>query len=557
MKKGIEDVNNIPAIIREILKKRGVKESEFVEYFSFAPKLAYDPFLLANMRAGVDLLLKAIDGGKRIVVYGDYDVDGITSTSLLMKVLGELTDNLTYYIPTRKDEGYGLHIESIDKIKKDGGEFIVTVDCGSVSKEETAYAHSIGIETLVTDHHSISKIRAEGLIINPHLQEDEYPFKDLAGVGVAYKLALAISKEREISKDIMSEIVELVAIGTIADIMPLVDENRTIVKYGLRFMHLGCQNKGLKRLIELSGLDYKTLKVSDISYGIAPKINASGRLGDAKLGVKLFLADNEKDIERYCNQLIEINGQRKAYQDNAYEKSLKMIDEELANGDFVILEINDSHEGVLGIVAGKIKEIINRPVVVVSQNGDTYRGTGRSINNVNLFEMLDKYRDEFVSFGGHSAACGFTISSEKVAKLKKDLNSDIGEMLSQDEHLFDINYEYDIDAEMNKIDIELAKTIESMEPCGRGNELPVFRINNVEVENWKFLKDGEKYARFSIKKDNELMECITFNNASKAKETIENSEKVDVLARLEINSWNDRERLQLVVNHVLPEGELD
>ena len=199
-------------VIKQIIESRGIGENEREEFFSPRPQLAYNPFLLANMREGVDLLLDAVDEGRNIVIYGDYDVDGITSTSLMMKVIGSLTDKVSYYIPSRFDEGYGLHNESIDRIHENGGEFILTVDCGSVSKEETEYAHSLGIQTLVTDHHNMSSISAEGLIINPMQEEDEYPFKGLAGVGVAYKLELAISRIRPIPKEIMAEALEFAAV---------------------------------------------------------------------------------------------------------------------------------------------------------------------------------------------------------------------------------------------------------------------------------------------------------------------------------------------------------
>ena len=548
--------NNLPSAIIEILKSRGIGESELDEFFSPSPRLAYDPFLLAHMREGVDLLLSAIDGGKRIVIYGDYDVDGITSTSLLMKVIGSLTDNVTYYIPSRLDEGYGLHTESIDRIHEDGGEMIVTVDCGSVSREETAYAHSLGIETLVTDHHNVSDVRAEGIVINPWLPEDNYPFRDLAGVGVAYKLALAISREREVPKEIMAEILELVTIGTIADIMSLLGENRTIVKCGLRFIHLGCKNRGLRRLIELSGLDYKTIKASDISFGIAPKINAAGRLGDATLGVKLFLADNDDDIEKYCNLLIEANQHRRSLQDNAYETGLAMAPEELTRGDFVILEINDSHEGVLGIVAGKVREVINRPVVVISKNGEYYKGTGRSISSVNLFEMLDKYRDEFVSFGGHEAACGFTISETKIEMLRTGLNEDIASMLAADEHLLDVEYRYDGELERDDINMELADAIAMLEPCGKNNELPVFMIRDALMKNWRYLKNDNKYGKFQINtNDGRWIDCLVFRDAERAHDIAEQAEPVDFLATVEINNWRDQSRVQLVVEHIFSNDE--
>lgn len=550
----LELLNKVPDVILRILESRGIEEKDYEEFFSATPRLAYDPFLLANMRAGVDLLLKAIDEGKRIVIYGDYDVDGITSTSLMMKVIGSLTDNVTYYIPSRLDEGYGLHKESIDRIHEDGGELILTVDCGSVSRDETAYAHSLGIETIVTDHHNVTEVVAEGIVINPRLPEDNYPFKGLAGVGVAYKLALAISREREIPKSIMAEILELVTVGTIADIMTLLDENRTIVKCGLRFIHLGCKNKGLRRLIDLSGLDYKTLRVTDISYGIAPKINASGRLGDATLGVKLFLAESDAEIEKYCNLLIEANQERRGLQDDAYERGLELVDEEMANGDFVMLEINDSHEGVLGIVAGKVRENINRPVVVVSRNGDMYKGTGRSISTVDMFSMLDKYRDEFVSFGGHSAACGFTISDERLNELKANLNADIARMLEEDEHLFDIEYHYDAEVDPEEMTMELAEVVELLEPCGKGNEIPTFLIRNPKILNWRYLKNEEKFAKFCVETDTgRWIDCLLFRDAKTAYDMIEDG-NVDLITTLEINRWKDTSRIQMIVEGVIPSG---
>ena len=547
----------IPEAVLRILQSRGIKEEDYEEFFSRTPRLAYDPFQLANMRAGVDLLLKAVDSGKRIVIYGDYDVDGITSTSLMMKVIGSLTENVSYYIPSRLDEGYGLHKESIDRIHDEGGEFILTVDCGSVSRDETEYAHSLGIETLVTDHHNVSEVRAEGLIINPRLPEDEYPFKGLAGVGVAYKLALAISREREIPKEIMSEILELVTIGTIADIMPLVSENRTIVKCGLRFMHLGCKNKGLRRLIDLSGLDYSAIRASNISFGIAPKINAAGRLGDASIEVRLFLAQNEAEIEKYCNQLIEANQERRSLQDHAYERSLDMIDSELSKGDFVMLEINDSHEGVLGIVAGKVREEINRPVVVISRNGDTYKGTGRSIPTVNLFDMLDRYRDEFISFGGHSAACGFTIAADRVQQLKEDLNRDISEMFSADHHIFDRSYDYDVEVVTSEINMDLAEAVELIEPCGKENEVPTFLIRGASVSNWRYLKNDTRFAKFQVPtEDGRWVDCLVFHDAEEFNGIVERGGKVDILGNVEINRWRDTSRVQMIVNWILPEGEL-
>ena len=540
--------------VLEIIKSRGIGEELFEEFFSPKPKLAYDPFLLANMREGVDSLLKAVDEGRRIVIYGDYDVDGITSTALLMKVIGSLTSNVTYYIPSRLDEGYGLHRESIDRIREDGGEFIVTVDCGSSSAEETAYAHSLGIGTLVTDHHNMSDRKAEGLIINPRLEEDNYPFKGLAGVGVAYKLALAIARERSVPGPLMAEMLEFATVGTIADIMPMTDENRTIVKCGLRSIHLGCRNRGLRELIDRSALDYKTLKAGDISFGIAPKINASGRLGDASLGVRLLLSDDEHEIRECCTELIEANRERRRLQDEAYDRGSSMLDREFEKGDFVIVEINDSHEGVLGIVAGKLREKINRPVVVISKNGEIYKGTGRSIPGVNLYEMLDKYRDKFISFGGHSAACGFTIDASCMDKLRDELNKDIQNKLKDEPDLLDEIHFSDAEISADDIDLNLAEALQLLEPCGKDNEVPVFVIRNAKVRGWRFLKDDDKMAKFSIvTSDGRNIDSVIFRNAAEAYEAVTEG-SVDIYCNIEINTWRDVRKAQVIAKEILPAG---
>ncbi len=551
---------HIPEIILKIIRARGIEEDMVEEFFSPKPQLAYDPFLLEGMKAGVDLLLDAIDEGKRIVIYGDYDVDGITSTSLMMKVIGCLTPNVTYYIPSRLDEGYGLHRESIDRIHEDGGEFIITVDCGSVSRDETEYAHSLGIGTLVTDHHNVSDVRAEGTVINPKLSEDNYPFKGLAGVGVAYKLALALARVRPVPKSVMAEVLELVTIGTIADIMPMLDENRTIVKCGLRSIRLGCRNRGLRRLIDLSGLDYRTIRASDISFGIAPKINASGRLGDASVGVRLFLAETDEEADECCRILINANQERRRLQDDAYDKGLGMLDEEMNKGDFVTVEINDSHEGVLGIVAGKLRERINRPVVIISRSNDIYKGTGRSIATVDLFRMLDKYRDMFISFGGHSAACGFTIAADKADILRKDLNEDIARLYAEDSSIFDPDLSYDADVSTGDIDLELAQAVTWLEPCGKDNETPLFAVRNADIEGWKYLKGENKMARFSIRSEGEQsIDCVLFHDAAEAYEAISSgpsAPKADILGTIEINRWRDEERVQIIARSVLPAGTL-
>ena len=354
----------------------------------------------------------------------------------------------------------------------------------------------------------------------------------------------------------MAEIIELATVGTIADIMPMLDENRTLVKVGLRSMHLGCRNKGLRELIDRSSLDYRTIKASDISYGIAPKINASGRMGDATLGVRLLLSEDESEIRDCCNELLAANRERRRLQDEAFEKGLSIVGDEMKKGDFLMLEINDSHEGVLGIVAGRIREQVNRPVVVVSLGDGNYKGTGRSIRGVDMFSMLDKYRYDFISFGGHSAACGFTIAADKMERLKENLNKDLAEKNKEEPDLFEFSYDFDACIDSDDIDIDLAEALEMLEPCGKENELPMFLVRNAEVSNWRFLKDGEKMAKFAIRtSDGRYIDSVIFSGAGDAYEELSRG-PVDIIGNIEKNVWRDEARVQLVARYIVPGGSI-
>lgn len=534
-------------VLYELLRIRGIEgDEELKEFLSPSPKLAYDPFLLANMHAGVDLLLDAIYSGCKIVIYGDYDCDGVTSTALLMKVIGSLTDNVTYYIPSRLDEGYGLNKTAIDRIYQEEGEVIVTVDCGSVSAEEVSYANSLGIETIITDHHTVKDVVAPGIVINPKNPGDTYPFKGLAGVGVAYKLALALSRSCDIPRSLITEVLELVAVGTIADIMPLVDENRSLVKYGLRLMRLGFKNKGLRRLTEMAGVDYSTMDSTNVAFAIVPRINAAGRLGDASLGVEMLLSDDDDDIERLCTKLMENNKRRRELQREAYENCIGTAERELERGDFIMIEAESAHEGILGIVAGNLKERFNRPVVIVSPSDGQLKGTGRSIDGIDLYALLNKHADCFVKFGGHRTACGFTMKPEVLEHLRITLNEDVAELLADNDELFDRKVDTDMDIAVPDISLDLAKGIELFAPFGEGNPEPVFRLDRAQVVDWRFLSDN-KHARFSVMQRGSAVQCILFNKAMDVYGLVTANRPLDIYGVIDVNRWKDRENVQVRV----------
>lgn len=547
------NTKNIPARILEIMKNRGITGPEEIrEYISRKPQTAYDPFLMKGMDEAVSRIFQAVDNKEKIVVYGDYDTDGVTSTALLMRAIGTYTSNLSYYIPSRLDEGYGLHKESISRIKEEGADLLVSVDCGATAAEEVEFAHSISLDTVITDHHNVGEKKAPGIVVDPRDKDSGYPFTGLAGVGVAYKLALALSAERPLPPGMKLSLLELVAIGTIGDIMPLTDENRTIVKYGLNVINSGRGCLGIMRLIEMAGLDYKTITATGLAFGIIPRINSAGRLGDASVSVKMLLSENEDSAEVYCSRLMELNDRRRSLQDKAYEVCRPEAEHQLEDGDFLLIEARGVHEGILGIVAGKIKEEMHRPVVIVTPGGEDglWKGTGRSVEGVNLFEMLNKYNQRFVHFGGHNAACGFTIEESEIAQLRKDLQRDMAQVCRENPAVFDEPVFVDEYIGIEEADLDLAEGLKLFEPCGKDNEMPVFGFSNVRIEDWKFLKNGRKYARFSVVAGRDRITGLLFHDAEDALSLAESGEPLDVYGKLEINNWRNISSVQMIVDGI-------
>ena len=395
--------------IIQLLHKRGIREQEDIaEFLSPSPRRTYDPFLLKNMEEGVSLILEEAVKGSRICIYGDYDADGITSTTLMLSVLSHITDpgQVDYYIPSRFEEGYGLNRDAIQQISQRGVDLIITVDCGSVSYDEVEYAKELGMKVLVTDHHTVTDTIADCLVINPKQPGCPYPFKNLAGCGVAFKLAQAIQQRADLPKSVINEVLDLVAIGTVGDIMPLVDENRTIVKFGLRILNR-VQRAGLARLIEAVSLTPGKITSENISYIIVPHLNASGRIEDASMAVEVLRCaaepDNEADsdaLDEKVARLVNQNIQRKKLQQDTYRSCVEYLQAAAGeeNGaepvkDFILIRSEDAHEGIAGIVAGKLKETYYRPAVLVTPSGEEkkyLKGTGRSIAGVNLYELLKK-----------------------------------------------------------------------------------------------------------------------------------------------------------------------
>ena len=358
---------------------------------------------------------------------------------------------------------------------------------------------------------------------------------------------------RPLPKSLLNSLLELVAIGTVADVMPLTDENRTLVKYGLRNMRLGCYHKSLARLIELSGYKADDMKARSISFGIAPRINSAGRIGDASLGVRLLLAEDPNEIERYCTALLDLNRQRRALLDEAYGVCRDLAAAAAAEGDFLVLETEGLHDGVLGIVAGKIKDEFERPCVIISHHDCECKGTGRSVPQVDLFSMLDRHREAFTRFGGHSAACGFTMQSAGVADLRAALNRELADLAEGDPHFFDVPVTYDAVISPEDVDVALIDQLELLEPCGQGNEAPEIAFTDVTIDDWRYLKDGSEMAKFRVNG----FECVRFGAAHNYYDYYRNGDRVTVVGTLGKNCWNGRCVPQMRVSGVYPADEVN
>lgn len=544
-------ISEISSIIRELLNKRGIsEEKDILEFLSDKPKKTYDPFLLLNMEAGVDLIVSTIKNGDKICIYGDYDADGITSVAVMMELLSNLTDNLEYYIPSRFDEGYGLNKEAIQKIKNLGTKLIITVDCGSVSFEEVELAKELNLDILITDHHNVADKIPDCLLINPKQKNCTYPFKELAGCGIAFKLAQAIQEKTGLPKMVLSNLLDLVGIGTVGDIVPLIDENRTLVKYGIKEINKS-KRQGLAKLIKEAGLKCGEVNSENIAYVIVPHINSAGRISKPEIAVELLISKDLHLQAEAVNSLIASNKERKKLQEQAFLQCISLIEHSHLKDDFKVILAEGVHEGIAGIVAGKIKDKYERPTIIITKSGEFLKGTGRSVKNIDIYKILSEVSGLFEKFGGHSGACGFMMKSEKLPLLRDSLEKQVTELYSKNNLLFSIEKEIDFEFTGMEMNAALVKELAKLAPYGNSNEKPYFRFNHVEMKNVLFMGSDNKHLRFnSICKDGTDLSCVLFNDAEKySLDTLKNK-KVSIYGYPNINIWNGTEKIQFVVSEI-------
>lgn len=537
-------------LLENILKFKGILHpTDIKEFLSDQPQKTYDPFQIKNMHLAIEKIKEHIDQERKIIIFGDYDVDGISSTALLVEFLENITPDIDYYIPDRFSEGYGLNNEAILHIKeKMQGDLIITVDNGVNSYNEVAYAKKIGLDVIVTDHHNIPELLPECIILNVKQKEDQYPFKELCGCGLAFKIIQALQRKHNLPKTYLAKALDLVALATIADLVPLIDENRTMVKYGLKHMNAN-KRLGLIKIREELGLENQEITAGKIAYNIAPCFNAAGRIDNADLGIKLLLEKNENQAKILAKKLVQLNNNRKVIQTKGEEICKQLVEKHYKDDDFLVLKTEDISEGVIGIIAGKIKEIFYKPTLVITKGEDGYlKGSGRSIKGINLYQEMKKNSDLFVGFGGHEMACGFSIKEEHIEELRKRLNNQMKPIKKDQPDIFVPKVHIIAEMKSNELSIDVIKQLSKLEPYGMGNAKPLFIIKDVTVNNnWtRSCGNEDTHLKFSGKKENVFLNGIGFSLAEKYK-LLQEPLIVDLAFSADINEYNGKVEPQMVI----------
>lgn len=543
----IENEYAINKLLATILVNRNIKEPKDIRLFLKPTREDFhDPYLIKDMEIAVQRIIKAINNKEKVTIYGDYDVDGITSITVLKSFLSDIGLECKSYIPDRLEEGYGLNKNAIDSILKKGCDLMITVDCGISGNEEIDYANSLGIETIVTDHHEPGdKLPNAIAVIDNKRKDSTYPFRELAGVGVVFKLIQALGIKLGLKEETYLKYLDIVCLGTISDIVPLVDENRVIAKLGLMLVQQ-TRNIGLKSIINSSG--YKKVDSTTISFGVAPRVNACGRMGMAEEALNLFLSKNINEVNELTKRLNEHNSLRQSIEKQIFEEVLKQIEEnDLDKHKVIVLGGKNWHHGVIGIVSSKVTEMYFKPSILLSFEEDGIgKGSGRSIPGFDLHEALTKCGQTIEKFGGHSMAIGITLKKDKFEEFKNKF-----EQIAIDEHIERIVPIIKIDAKINLDDInkEMVESLKQLEPFGEANKMPIFLFKNLKIDSIRALSEG-KHLKLTLKDNNNIINAIGFNIGKLADE-YRIGDKIDVVGTLEINTFNGVDNLQINIKDIM------
>ncbi|MGB2631035.1 MAG: single-stranded-DNA-specific exonuclease RecJ [Candidatus Omnitrophota bacterium] len=542
LQKVLSETLGTSPIFAQLLLNRNIKTPEQAQAFLFGGLSdCHDPFLMKDMSRSVSRIKKAVEKKEKILIYGDYDVDGVTSIALLAYIFEELGADYETYIPNRLEEGYGLNIRGVAQAREDGVKLLITVDCGINSVEEVICANNYGIDVIITDHHEVKedKLPPAYAIIDPHQKDCSYPFNHLAGVGVVYKLARALMKGNEEAVD---RHLDLVALGTIADIAPLSGENRILSKIGLKQLQ-DTEKEGLKALMRAARIDSGSITCRHVGFIIAPRINATGRVGSANTALELLMCKDPEKATEIAKVLDQQNRNRQAIEKDILKQAIERVENELdVEKDKVIVLADEAwHPGVLGIVASRIVEEYYLPTILIALEDDIGRGSGRSIGGFDLFKAMVEVGNHLINFGGHEAACGVRIRKGAVEGFRKSLNEVACRSFPEKEDILpELNI--DLNLPVSYIGLKLIDELRMLMPYGSGNSPPVFSTNGMKVRN-KPRDIGRNGFKFLAGCGNIVCEAVTFKKGHIDKPREGNI--VNLAYTPSINSWEGIDTIQL------------
>ncbi len=536
--------NNLSLLLSSILIGKGITTTKQANLFLNPTRNDfYDPFLMPDMQIAVERILQAIQKEEKVIIYGDYDADGITSITVLKQFLAQRGLEVGFYIPNRLNEGYGLNKKALDFIKSQGYSLMITVDCGISAIEEIAYAIELGIEVIVTDHHEpVEQLPKCLAVIDAKRKDNQYPFDQLAGVGVVFKLIQALCIKLELDAKEYLKFLDIVCVGTISDIVPLEGENRVIAKLGLKLIPM-TKNIGLKALLDSIG--YQKVDATAISFGIAPRINACGRMGAEKEALKLFLTQNIQEARQITQTLNQYNLQRQATEKKIFTEAIEQIEKNKENQDCIVLGKQGWHHGVIGIVSSKVTDMYFKPSILICFEGEEGKGSGRSIPGFDLHQALMNCSGNIEKFGGHSMAIGITIKKQNFEKFKQEF-----EEYTKKANISDIIPIIKIDKQIDlkQINRETVKELSLLEPFGEANKIPLFLLEKLKISSIRSLSEG-KHLKMQLTQDNYIIDAIGFNMGSEAQNYLI-GDKIDVVGSLEINSFNGNEQIQINIKDI-------
>lgn len=534
---------NVSPYAALLASARGINTvGEAERFFGFSQAQTADPMDFPDMYPAVMRIRKALDNFERIAVYGDYDCDGVTATTLLYSYLEMQGADVVYSVPNRHTDGYGLNYDAIDKMSRMGAKLIITVDNGISAVEEAEYIKQLEMDMIVTDHHLPGDTLPEAVaVVDPHREDCRLEFKDYAGVGVAYKLICALEGEEN---DVTESFLDLAAIGTIADVMPLYSENREIVRRGVE-MIADSDRVGLQALIEVAGLSDKTIKSGNVAFGLSPRINAAGRIGSAERAIQLLLCDDFDEALELANEINDDNAERQRIEQDILTEAVGQINSnpEWQFDNVLVVSGDGWHDGVIGIVASRLTELYGKPSIVITIDGENAKGSGRSIDGFNLYDALCCCADCLTHYGGHTLAAGLGLESDRIDEFRKAVNNyaDGIEMPFPTQNIdFKINPKC--------VDVDLLSTIEMLEPFGAGNPQPVFGLYNMTVTEITPIGGG-KHLRIGLKREGITLAALKFR-MTKAECPYEIGDVVDVAASFEPNEYMGQLRVSVLIKNI-------